>query len=162
MIKISSAFLESVFDFKSDLLNRLFGILPTIHADVVGFRDSISNTNFEDKYEFFKSEERWPEIPKQKKNILYIESLLHDHVKDQEEATRITDLKYVTVAGEEFLMEVSNKESKKVPNDWIKISNTKAVSRYRDKYIIQQLKEREQHRELLQMAVDEAYTGFLR
>lgn len=112
--------------------------------------------------DFFKQEDRWPEMPRQKKNISFIEELLETHLHELIESTKISDMSYVVVAGEEYLLQVSNTKTKNVPQDWVKISNTKAVSRYRDKYIIQKLKEREQHRELLVIAAEEAYAGFLR
>lgn len=163
MIRISTAFLKAHEPrFSSDLLNRLFDTLPTIHDTVVEFREAI-NPNFsgDNLIDLFRSEERWPEIPKQKKNIKYVETLLVDHLEELKTTTHMNDLKYVTVAGIEYLIEVPNTRTKKVPNDWIKISGTKAVSRYHNKYIINQLKEREQYRELLALSVEKAYKDFL-
>lgn len=111
---------------------------------------------------FFKSESRWPEIPKQKNNIKYVESLLQDHLAQLQQLTQLPDLKFVTVAAVEYQLEVPNTKSKKVPDDWIKISRTKAVSRYHTKYITQQLAEREQYRELLLLAAEKAYKDFMR
>lgn len=156
--RISSAFQEYEPQFESDLLNQLFDTLPTIHSDVLEYMDAI-HSDKDSKVDFFKSEQRWPEIPKQKNNIKYIESLLQDHLVDLKQSTKLSDIKFVTVAGIEYLIEVSNKI--KVPENWIKISNTKAVSRFHDKYIIQQLKEREQHRELLILEAEKAYKHFL-
>ncbi|KAF1803060.1 muts domain V-domain-containing protein [Mucor lusitanicus] len=163
LMRVSTAFLKAYEPrFSSDLLNRLFDTLPTIHEPVVEFREAI-NPNFSDdnKVDLFKSEERWPEIPKQKKNIKYVDTLLGDHLEELKTTTRMNDLKYVTVAGIEYLIEVPNTRTKKVPNDWIKISGTKAVSRYHNKYIIDQLKEREQYRELLALSAETAYKSFL-
>lgn len=158
---VSSAFhLDEPTKFQSPLLNRLFDTLPTILEDVSAFKQVI-NPHTIDKIDFFKSEEQFPDIPKEKKNIKYIESLLQDHLIELRQSTKIHDLKFVTVAGIEFLLEVVNTKSKKVPNDWVKISNTKAVSRYHDKHVIQQLKEREQHRELLTLAAEKAYKELL-
>lgn len=147
--------------FKSDLLNNLFDTLPTIYTDVIEFKESIHCDSKQDLLHFFKSETRWPEIPKQKNNIKYIESLLQEHLLELKQQIQLPDLKFVTVAGIEFLLEVSNAKSKKVPDEWIKISKTKAVSRYHTKYIIQQLAEREQHKELLSLAVKQAYKDFM-
>lgn len=133
-------------------------MLPTIHADVKDYLDAI-HTDKEIKADFFKSEQRWPEIPKQKNNIKYIESLLQDHLLDLKQSTGLPNIKYVTIVGIEYLIEVPNKE--KVPSNWLKINGTKAVSRYHDKYIIQQLKEREQHRELLIQEAEKTYKDFL-
>jgi DNA mismatch repair protein MSH3 len=161
LFKVSSAFhTDEPTKFQSELLNQLFDTLPTVLEDVVAFKEAINPHNT-DKIDFFKSEDQYPEIPKQKKNIKYIESLIDDHLVELKQTTKIHDLKFVTVAGIEYLLEVSNTKSNKVPNDWVKISNTKAVGRYHDKYIIQQLKEREQHRELLLLVVEKTYSDFL-
>lgn len=84
-----------------------------------------------------------------------------EHLEELKSSTCMNDLKFVTVAGIEYLIEVANTKTKKVPNDWIKISGTKAVSRYHNKYIIHQLKEREQYRELLFLTAEKAYKDFL-
>lgn len=163
LIKVSTAFQKAHEPrFDSDLLNQLFDALPTMHDDVAEFREAI-NPNFsgDNKIDLFKSEERWPDIPKQKKNIKYIEALLIDQLEELKVSTSMNNLKFVTVAGIEYLIEVSNTKTKKVPNDWIKISGTKAVSRYHNKYIINQLKEREQYRELLFLSAEKAYKDFL-
>ncbi|KAI8085363.1 muts domain V-domain-containing protein [Thamnidium elegans] len=147
--------------FESELLNDLFDTLPTIYSDVIAFKESIDCNCKGDLLNFFKSETRWPEIPKQKNNIKYIESLLQEHLVELQQLIQLPDLKFVTVAAVEYQLEVSNAKSKKVPDDWIKISRTKAVSRYHTKYIIQQLAEREQHRELLLLAAEKAYKDFM-
>lgn len=144
------------------MINRLIDTLPTIYQDVVKLKDSINTDQQGDILVFFRSETRWPEIPKQKKNIKYIESLLEQHLVELRKERQLPDLKFVRVAGIEYLLEVPNSKSKKVPDAWIKISHTKAVSRYHTQYIIQQLKEREQHRELLTLAAEEAYKDFLK
>ncbi|KAI8646165.1 muts domain V-domain-containing protein [Parasitella parasitica] len=163
LMKVSTAFQKAHEPrFDSDLLNRLFDTLPTIHYDVVEFRDAINpNYSGDNKVDLFRSEERWPEIPKQKKNIKYVEVLLEDHLVEMKTVTRMNNLKFAFVSGIEYLIEVPNTCTKKVPNDWIKISGTKAVSRYHNKYIMDQLKEREQYRELLFLAAEKAYTHFL-
>ncbi|KAI9266137.1 DNA mismatch repair protein msh3 [Helicostylum pulchrum] len=148
--------------FESELLNGLFDTLPRIYSDVIGFKESIHCNCKGDLLSFFKSESRWPEIPKQKNNIKYIESLLQDHLVQLQQVTQLPDLKFVTVAAVEYQLEVpNNAKSKKVPDDWIKVSRTKAVSRYHTNYVIQQLAEREQYRELLLLAAEKAYKDFM-
>lgn len=163
LIRVSTAFLKAHEPrFDSDLLNRIFDTLPTIHDTVVEFREAIHPCfNGDNMVDLFRSEERWPEIPKQKNNIKYVDALLEDQLEELKTATRMNDLKYVTVAGIEYLIEVPNTKTKNVPNDWIKISGTKAVSRYHNKHIIEQLKEREQYRELLALSAETAYKSFL-
>ncbi|CEP14305.1 hypothetical protein [Parasitella parasitica] len=163
LVKVSKTFQKAHEPrFDSNLLNRLFDTLPTIHHDVVEYSDAINpDYNGENKADLFKSEERWPEIPKQKKNMMYVEALLKDHLEELKTSTRINDLKFTSVSGIDYLVEVPNTHTKKIPNNWIKISGTKIVSRYHNKYIIDQLKEREQYRELLLLSAEKAYKDFL-
>lgn len=129
---------------------------------VIAFKEAI-NPNYAGKniVDFFASEEKWPEIPREKNNIKFIDFMLQEHVDELKSTTGLRNLKYVTVAGIEYLLEVANTDIKKVPADWIKISGTKAVSRFHNKFIIGQLKEREQHRELLLISAEKAYKSFL-
>jgi len=43
------------------------------------------------------------------------------------------------VSGEEYLIEVKNKEVAKVPQDWSRINATKAVTRMRSPFIVDQV-----------------------
>ncbi|KAI8363900.1 muts domain V-domain-containing protein [Blakeslea trispora] len=159
-IKVSSSFDKSHDVFESPLLNRLFDRLPTIRQAMLSFRSSVQPTK--DKTNYFVSEEQWPGITREKENIYQIECLLQQHLEKLKETTGLDkDLTFVTVAGVEYLLEVSNTKTKKIPQDWIKVSGTKAVSRYHDKYLIEQLKERERYRELLNMNSERAYKDFL-
>lgn len=50
---------------------------------------------------------------------------------------------------------------KKVPDNWIKISGTKAVSRFHTPFIIGKTRERDQHRDRLRIASQNAYKDYL-
>ncbi|KAI7903334.1 muts domain V-domain-containing protein [Cokeromyces recurvatus] len=161
--KISSTFVPLYESrFESDLLNTLFDTLPIIHDDIVSFKSAIYTTTTK-VTEFFKSDEKWPEIQREKKNINYVQCLLEEHLEKVQKETQLGHLgvKYVTVAGQDYLLEVANTKLRYVPQDWIKISGTKAVSRFQDKYIIEQLREKERHEDLLIMYAEKAYKEFL-
>lgn len=163
LLKVSNAFYKATEPrFKSALLNTLFDNLPTMRYQVIAFKEAV-NPKFDGKdiVDFFVSEEKWPEIPREKNNIKFIEFMLQDHIDELKTTTQLRNLKFVTVAGVEYLLEVANTDIKKVPAEWVKISGTKAVSRFQNKFIINQLKEREQHRELLSLSAEKAYKGFL-
>lgn len=96
LIKVSRA-ITNGSSFESSLLNRLFDILPTIHDKVVQFRDAV-NVDFKDKTDFFKAESKYPDIPQQKKNIVFVENEIIEHLKEVKTATQIHDLKYVSVS----------------------------------------------------------------
>lgn len=56
---------------------------------------------------------------------------------------------------------MKNSELKKVPQNWIKISGTKAVSRFHTPFIIAKAKEKEQYRDRLKIASQKAYQDYL-
>ena len=55
-----------------------------------------------------------------------------------------------------------NADTAKVPKNWIKVSGTKAVSRFHSPQIVKFIQEREQQKESLGIECDRAYSGFLR
>ena len=70
---------------------------------------------------------------------------------------------YNTTAGIEYLIEVDNGSAaiKKVPATWTKISGTKKLSRFQPPKVAALVKARDQHKESLAAACDQAYTDFL-
>lgn len=72
-------------------------------------------------------------------------------------------LEYMSVAQEDFLIEVKISDAKKVvPDNWVKISSTKQAYRYRTPAIIKKMDELEQCKERLAGAAKDAYQSFLR
>ncbi|KAG0168324.1 Mismatch repair protein msh3 [Apophysomyces sp. BC1015] len=166
LLRVSTVFYGSqqVQRFNSDLLNNIFDILPTIRQDVMEFRNALNADalNLQDcKIHLFQCEERWPELPLQKKYISAVEEQLDKYLEEVKASVKIPALKYVHVAGIEYLLEVKNTQVSKVPQQWVKISGTKAVSRFHTSFLLEKLKEREQHRESLVIASEAAYRGFL-
>ena len=53
------------------------------------------------------------------------------------------------------MIEVRNADVAKVPKNWIKISGTKAVSRFHSPQIVKLIQEREQRKNLLELNVIE-------
>lgn len=100
LLAVSNLFSTDVEpQFKSELLNRLFNALPSIHHDVSYYREMIDPTYASDKTKFFKSEAKWPDIPREKNNIKFVEGLLYDHLEELKTMTNLSNLKYVEVAG---------------------------------------------------------------
>jgi DNA mismatch repair protein MSH3 len=60
------------------------------------------------------------------------------------------------------MIEVRNADVAKIPKNWIKVSGTKAVSRFHSPQIVKLIQEREQRKESLGIECDRAYTAFLR
>lgn len=149
---------------KSTLLSNAICAIPQIGEIVVTFLEKINPeaARKDDKYEFFREEEETEDITTHKLGIAAVEQELDAH--RQEAASKLGKkgtVSYVTVAGIEFLIEVPNIDLKKVPASWIKISGTKKVSRFHTPEVVRLISERDQHKESLAAACDEAFRALL-
>ncbi|KAI8145116.1 muts domain V-domain-containing protein [Fennellomyces sp. T-0311] len=166
LLKIAETFHESAgAEFQSSLLNDIFSQLPLIRPDVLELKQVLNPDVVltpARKLDLLKPDERWPELYQEKENIAGIEKELESYLAEQQAATKIPSLRFVNVAGIEYLLEVKNTSMKMVPKEWIKINGTKAASRFHSPWLISKLKERERHHELLVAAFDQAYRTFLR
>ncbi|KAI9308314.1 DNA mismatch repair protein Msh3-like protein [Cunninghamella echinulata] len=152
------------YRFNSPLLNAIFDTLPTVFEISIRFKSMINTNalNTPDCYvNLLQSDEDWPELRREKQNIAFIEDQLLEHLEENKKILKIP-MEYKTVAGIEYLIEIKNTLTKKVPQQWIKISGTKQVSRFHSPYVIEKLKEKERHRERLVLKANEAYRGLLR
>ncbi|KAK0642292.1 DNA mismatch repair protein MSH3 [Lasiodiplodia hormozganensis] len=149
--------------FSSPILQEAIVSLPTIGQDVVSYLDrlNLQAARDDDKYGFFREEHETEEITDHKVGIVSVEHDLQGHKKEIAGALKKSKVEYVTKAGIEFLIEVSNSEVKKVPASWAKISGTKQLSRFHTPEVIRLLRERDQHKEALAAACDMAFQNLL-
>jgi DNA mismatch repair protein MSH3 len=150
--------------FKSPLISEAICSLPAIGNIVTSYLDKINAeaARKDDKYAFFRDEEETEDITNHKLGIAAVEADLDAHRKDA--ATKLsmkTPVSYVTVAGIEYLIEVSNTDLKRVPASWAKISGTKKVSRFHTPEVMRLINERDQHKEALAAACDAAFASLL-
>lgn len=148
----------------SSLLSNAICTIPQIGEIVVTFLEKINPeaAQRDDKYEFFRELEETDDIATHKLGIAAVEQELDAH--RQEAASKLGKkgpVPYVTVAGIEFLIEVPNIDLKRVPASWIKISGTKKVSRFHTPEVVRLISERDQHKESLAAACDEAFRALL-
>ncbi|TKX25336.1 DNA mismatch repair protein MSH3 [Elsinoe australis] len=149
--------------FKSPLLGQAIASLPCILDDVVSYLDRINlgAAKDNDKYNFFRQEHETEAICDHKVGIVSIEHDLEEHKKKIAEALRKKKVDYVTSSAIEFLIEVDNTQLKNVPASWAKISGTKKLSRFHTPEVIKLIRERDQHKEALANACDEAFADLL-
>ncbi|KAI8344511.1 muts domain V-domain-containing protein [Chlamydoabsidia padenii] len=151
--------------FQSPLLNTIFDTLPTTLDAVLEFKSKINphaiGTPQCDVDLLRSDENQWPELQREKQNIAFAEAELEDELTKMKKEHDFA-MEYKNVSGIEYLIEVKNTMVKKVPRQWIKISGTKAVSRFHTPFIIAKLKQRERHRERLVLDCDAAYRSFLK
>ncbi|XP_078376034.1 DNA mismatch repair protein Msh3-like [Oculina patagonica] len=86
---------------------------------------------------------------------------LKSHRSEFRQILRHPSLDYCCVSGNEFLIEVRNTNLKMVPGDWVKISATKQVSRFRTPFVEDKFKLLCQWREQLSITCQEAWLEFL-
>ncbi|KAJ8285541.1 hypothetical protein GJAV_G00027990 [Gymnothorax javanicus] len=128
-------------------LKELLTELPPLLAPAHGFLNVLNEKAAKtgDKTQLFADLTDFPVIRDRQEEILAVLSDIMEHRREVRLVLRNPSLDYVTVSGQEFLIEVKNSLSSSVPSDWTKISSTKAVGRYHSPFIV------ERHRRLLQL-----------
>lgn len=151
--------------FESPLISGAIASLPTIQEDVTGFLDKINlhAARSDDKYSFFRDEEETDDISEHKLGIGSIEHELQEHLSVAGDRIGRKKVEYSTVSGIEYLIEVENSSLaiKKIPASWVKVSGTKAKSRFHTPEVIQLIRQRDQHKEALAAACDKAFSALL-
>jgi DNA mismatch repair protein MSH3 len=151
--------------FDSGLLNEAIATLPRIGDKIVEYLDRINlqSAKQDDKYSFFRPEHETEGIQEHTLGIATVEQELDEHRAVAAQKLGKKKVEYVTVALNEYLIEVQNDKMSlaKVPASWTKISGTKKVSRFQTPEVVKMIRERDQHKEALASACDTAYEAFL-
>lgn len=150
--------------FRSPLINEAIALLPVIGGVVIGFLDKINAeaARIDDKYAFFRDQEENDTITNHKMAIAAVEQDLDDYRPIAGRKIKKKSVTYVTVAGIEYLIEVPIVDVKHVPASWIKISGTKKLARFHTPEVVNLIRERDQHKESLAAACDDAYVHLLK
>lgn len=150
--------------FGSSAISGAILSLPQILPMVLSYLDLINAeaARKDDKYAFFRENEETEDITDHKLGIASVEQELDAHRKvAAQKINKKTPVTYVTVAGIEYLIEVSNTDLKHVPASWVKISGTKKLSRFHTPEVVRLITERDQHKESLAAACDSAFADLL-
>ena len=150
--------------FQSRLLGDAICSLPLILDTVISYLDKINPeaARKDDKINFFREEEQTEAIQDHLIGIASVEQELDNHKKvATEKLGWKIPVKYATVAGIEYLIEVSNSDIKRVPASWMKISGTKKLSRFHTPEVVRLMSERDRHKEALAAACDDAFKDLL-
>ncbi|XP_066843809.1 DNA mismatch repair protein Msh3 isoform X3 [Anser cygnoides] len=114
-----------------------------------------------DKTQLFKDLTDFPLINKKKEEILEVLSKIQLHLLEIRKQIRNPSAEYVTVSGQEFLIEVKNSHISCVPSSWVMVSSTKAVSRFHSPFIIENYRHLNQLREQLILVCGAEWLNFL-
>lgn len=93
--------------------------------------------------------------------ISQIKAELDDELQEIRKILKRPSLEYVEKSRESYLIEVRNALVKILPKDWLKISSTKLVSRFRTPRIIELNKKLLYHHELYIQACETVFTKFI-
>uniref|UniRef100_A0A8C9VVR1 DNA mismatch repair protein MSH3 n=1 Tax=Scleropages formosus TaxID=113540 RepID=A0A8C9VVR1_SCLFO len=147
----------------SALLKDLLLALPTLLAPSQSFVHLLNENAAKagDKTQLFSDLTEFPVIRERKDEIEAVLSQILEHRREVRLILKNPSLDYVTVSGQEFLIEVKNSMVSSVPGDWVKISSTKAVSRFHTPYIAERHKRLLQLREQLVIDCNREWISFL-
>ncbi|XP_031712537.1 DNA mismatch repair protein Msh3 [Anarrhichthys ocellatus] len=150
--QISSALLR-------DLLLDAPDLLAPAHSHLKVLNERAAKTG--NKTELFSDLSGFPVLRERREQIQAVVSQIQDHRKEIRRTLKAPALDYATVSGQEFLIEVKNSLSSTVPPGWVKISSTKAVSRYHSPFLAERYKKLLQLREQLLLDCQREWTNFL-
>ncbi|KAM8778289.1 DNA mismatch repair protein Msh3 isoform 2-T2 [Rhynchonycteris naso] len=114
-----------------------------------------------DKTELFKDLSDFPLIRKRKDEIQGVTDKIQTHLQEIRKILKNPSVQYVTVSGQEFMIEIKNSAVSCIPTDWIKVGSTKAVSRFHPPFIVENYRHLSQLREQLVLDCNAAWLDFL-
>ncbi|XP_033121789.1 DNA mismatch repair protein Msh3-like [Anneissia japonica] len=154
---------EGSFFIKSELLTTVVTEIPKLLENVHQFLCALHEKSAKDgnKTTLFVDTSKFEDVKKCEKEIDEVYKLLKKHRKEIREELENPNADYITVSGNEFLIEIPNNNLMTVPRDWEKISSTKSVSRFRTPFVVEQHKLLCQLRETLEAECSEAWLEFL-
>ncbi|XP_078070007.1 DNA mismatch repair protein Msh3 [Mustelus asterias] len=129
------------------ILLELPQLLDPVHHYLKILDENAAKTG--DKTQLFTDLTDFPVIQQRKLEIQDVLSQLQEHRREIRLMLRKPALDYVTVSGQEFLIEVKNTLLSIIPTDWTQISSTKAVIRFHTPFIVEHYKRLCQLREQL-------------
>ncbi|XP_042637261.1 DNA mismatch repair protein Msh3 [Orycteropus afer afer] len=114
-----------------------------------------------DKTELFKDLSDFPIIKKRKDEIQEVTNKIQIHLQEIRKILKNPSAQYVTVSGQEFMIEIKNSALSCIPTDWVKVGSTKAVSRFHSPFIVENYRHLNQLREQLILDCSSEWLDFL-
>ncbi|KAF6125865.1 mutS-like protein 3 [Phyllostomus discolor] len=148
---------------QSDLLQTLLLEIPELLSPVEHYfkilNEQAAKTG--DKTELFKDLSDFPLIKKRKDEIQGVTDKIQIHLQEIRKILKNPSAQYVTVSGQEFMIEIKNSAVSCIPTDWIKVGSTKAVSRFHSPFIVENYRRLNQLREQLVLDCNAEWLDFL-
>ncbi|KAG5652337.1 hypothetical protein H0H81_005358 [Sphagnurus paluster] len=149
--------------FRSNLLNEIIFSLPKLKEPLKGLMDAVilKKAAEDKKAEMWAEPERYPKITDAEMAIQHVEVELDDQLKAIRKLLKMPSLKWTSVMGDEYLVEVKKSDNRPIPDHWVNHSKTKFYARYQPPVVRQKLEERSQYQETLQAESNAAFSSFL-
>ncbi|XP_062068478.1 DNA mismatch repair protein Msh3 isoform X2 [Lepus europaeus] len=147
----------------SDLLRTCALDIPELLRPVERYLQVLNEqaAKIGDKTELFKDLSDFPLIKKRKDEIQEVTEKIQVHLQEIRKILKNPSAQYVTVSGQEFMIEIKNSSLSCIPADWIKVGSTKAVSRFHSPFIVENYRRLNQLREQLALDCSAEWLGFL-
>lgn len=156
--KLIESILKNLHELSQDpLVNDLLQMIEPSAA--------LNDTNLNDqKIQFFNLRDiKFDKIAAQLEQIAIVESKLDEELGSIRKFLKRPQLSFVTNLKETHLIEVRNgKAVDALPADWVKISGTKSVSRFRTPNVTALHKQLQYHNDMVLKAADECFNEFLK
>ncbi|XP_075397341.1 DNA mismatch repair protein Msh3 [Tenrec ecaudatus] len=148
---------------QSDLLQACILEIPELLAPVEHYVKILNEhaAKVGDKTELFKDLSDFPLIKKRKEEIQEITNKIQIHLQEIRRVLKNPSAQYVTVSGQEFMIEMKNSALSCIPSDWVKVGSTKAVSRFHSPFIVEHYRHLNQLREQLILDCNAEWLDFL-
>ncbi|XP_005356562.1 DNA mismatch repair protein Msh3 isoform X1 [Microtus ochrogaster] len=148
---------------RSDLLRMLILETPELLSPVEHYLKIMNEqaAKVGDKTELFKDLSDFPLIKKRKDEIQEVTQSIQMHLQELRKILKLPSLQYVTVSGQEFMIEIKNSAVSCIPADWVKVGSTKAVSRFHPPFIVENYRRLNQLREQLVLDCSTEWLAFL-
>uniref|UniRef100_A0A2K5CCT3 DNA mismatch repair protein MSH3 n=1 Tax=Aotus nancymaae TaxID=37293 RepID=A0A2K5CCT3_AOTNA len=136
---------------RSDLLQTIILEIPELLSPVERYLKILNEqaAKVGDKTELFKDLSDFPLIKKRKDEIQGVSDKIRIHLQEIRKILKNPSAQYVTVSGQEFMIEIKNSAVSCIPTDWVKVGSTKAVSRFHSPFIVENYRHLNQLREQL-------------
>ncbi|KII88995.1 hypothetical protein PLICRDRAFT_160002 [Plicaturopsis crispa FD-325 SS-3] len=159
----SKASAQPTMGFKSPLLNDILRPLPALREPVAGLvrEVKLEQAAAGRKDAMWADQARYPDIEDCDMAIQAVEVELKEELAAVRKTLRKPSLKWASVAGDEYVIEVPKAENRPVPPTWHLLSGTKHLRRYHTPTTRLKVQELAQYREARAAAAHRAFQSFL-
>ncbi|KAF8626218.1 hypothetical protein AX15_004907 [Amanita polypyramis BW_CC] len=148
---------------KSQILNNIIFSLPKIKEPIKEMLSAISLEKAAEgqKEKLWRDSQQYPAIIEMELAVQRIEAGLREELAKVRRLLRMPSLQWITVAGDEYLIELDRNKKRPIPDTWVCHSKTRHRERYRTLEVISKMEERSRYQEMLQAEASKAYQSFL-